>query len=413
MTTKKSLLYIVNFYGTPPLNYFEKYLTENNLAKLTILKLPAVRSKKKRLSIDAFIKDEYGKTYDIKVDVFFPFPYFFVFFFQYLLNFFIAFILLLRIDRKIFDVIIGETNFGGALAFICRKLKKGRYSIYFNGDILPRSESSVQCFFLPNMHSYFQRIFKLIDTFILNMQFFLRRLAYKNDLVWYGNKTIKEWDGHQTFTTSRFMIHDPIKIDLSTFNRWKGIKKELYNLCYIGRIDDYVGLDIIIPALVLLRKDFPKIKLHIIGGSPTTFEKYKHLATQKRVDKHVIFHGYVPHMEDAQRIMSSCTLGMALYKPVSDNVSMVAQPAKPKDYIQVGIPVLVTHGGPEIGDEIVKNDAGIYAYFNERSVYKAISSLLNNKKRFSALQLGVEKYAMKNDYKKSFHRIWSDIEQRA
>lgn len=413
MTTKKSVLYIINFYGTPPLNYFEKYLTRQTNTRLTILKLPAVRSNKYRLLIDAFIKDEEGITHPIKFNLFFPLPYFFVFFFQYICNFFLAFILLRKINRKKFDIIMGETNFGSALAYLLKVLKRGTFSVYFNGDILPIPSLSAACFFLPNTTTPLQPLFKFIDTLIVHLQYFLRTIGYRNDLIWYGNTKIKAWDTQQHLRSSQFIIHDAIKIDLDMFYRWSTSKKNPYDLCYIGRIDDYVGLDIIIPALALLKRDFPLIKLHIIGGSSTTAQKYKQLARAQGVDTYVVFHGHVPHMQDAQAIMSTCVLGMALYKPVPDNVSMFAQPAKPKDYIQVGVPVLVTRGGPAIGDDIVQHTAGVFADFTVQSVYATIATVLRDTKKRTALIRGVRRYARKHDYQKSFAQVWSDIISRA
>ncbi len=412
MSGKKNILYIVNFYGTPPLNYFEKYLLQGKRAQLTILKLPAVRSGKHRLTIEAFIKDEYGKTHEIKRDIFFPFPYSFTFFIQYIFNIFIAFILLSRIKRKRFDIIIGETNFGSALAYVLKVLRKGKFSVFFNGDILPKPSSSSRCFYLPNSNSYFQHIYKLIDTVIIIIQVVMRKIGYKNNVVWYGNSKIKAWDERQHMFARNYSIHDPIKIDFEKFELLNTNKKNQYDICYIGRIDDYVGLDIIIPAIELLKKNFPLIRLHIIGGSPTTYKKYGDLAKTKSVDSNIVFHGYVPHMSDAHKIMSHCILGLALYKPVSDNVSMFAQPAKPKDYIQVGIPVLLTRGGPDIGTEIVSENAGVFADFTIKDVCKTISQVLSDKKLRNTLQRGVRQFALKNDYKESFAMIWADLLRR-
>ena len=113
----KSILYIVNSYGTPPLNYFEKYIKENRMASITICKLPAIRSAKNKININAFIKDEENNIHEINLNLFFPFPYFLIFLLQYLINFILLFILLSKIKRKKFDIVIGETNFGSCISW--------------------------------------------------------------------------------------------------------------------------------------------------------------------------------------------------------------------------------------------------------------------------------------------------------
>ncbi len=410
--SKESLLYIINFYGSPPLNYFEKYLIETDSALLTILKLPAIRSSKKRVGIDAFIKDEQGKKHDITLDFFFPLPYFFIFFVQYLINFILVFVLLGKIRRKRFDIVIGETNFGSAVGFLLKKLRIADYSVYFNGDILPNPHSSKKCFFLPNAKGSYIWFFKIVDTFLLKIQFFLRKIGYKNDLVWYGNDKIKKWDASCGLKSKDSITYDPILIDLEQFKHYEKMEKDMTVLAYIGRIDDYVGFDIIIPALSEIKKSTPQIKLHIIGGSDVAFEKYKQLAKKYNVLEQIRFYGYLPKMEDALNILSHCALGLALYKPVADNVSMISQPAKPKEYIKVGLPVLMTKNGPSIGKEIVSFGAGVESNFTIEDVTAKIINVLTNKKRYDQLRQGVKKYAKINEYSHIFSQVWKEMVKR-
>ena len=339
------------------------------------------------------------------------YPYFFIFFVQYLINFILVFVLLGKIKRKRFDIVIGETNFGSAIGFLLKKLKIANYSVYFNGDILPNPCSSKKCFFLPNKES-FVWFYKMIDTFLLKTQFFLRKIGYKNDLIWFGNSKIKDWDASHGLKSKDSIMYDPILIDLEHFKHYENRKKDMTTLAYVGRIDDYVGFDIIIPALSKIKKVIPQIKLHLIGGNEVAFEKYKELAKKYNVLEQIRFYGYLPKMEDAFNILSNCALGLALYKPVPDNVSMISQPAKPKEYIKVGIPVLVTKGGPRIGQEIVSFGAGVESNFIIKDVAATIINTLTNKKRYNQLRSGVEKYAEINDYSHIFSQVWKEIVKR-
>lgn len=405
---KKSLLYIINFYGSPPLNYFEKYINETQSARLTILKLPSVRTSKYRLIVDSFIKDENGIMHNFKLNVFLPLPYFMLFLLQYLLNTFLVFHLLGKIKSRVFDIAIGETNFGSAVCYLLRTIGKVKYSTYFNGDILPDSASSSRCFFLPNPTRY-HSLYKIIDTLLLKVQESLRKIGYSNDNVWYGNEMIRKWDESRGYTAKSYFVEDPILINYQEFKIYSKTVKNKNAICYIGRIDEYVGLDIIIKALPKIKEKIPRIKLHVIGGSGIVLEKYKTLAEKLDLVENVHFYGFMPNMKDALSIMSKCSLGMALYKPVKDNVSMFSQPAKPKEYIKVGLPVLVTEGGPQIGKEIVELTAGIASSYDPDSVAKVIIRVLTNEIYYAKLRKGVEKYAHKNHYFNIFKKVWSRI----
>lgn len=404
----KSILYIVNSYGTPPLNYFEKYLKENRKAFVTILKLPAIRLLKNKISLDAFIKDEGNKVYKINLNIFFPLPYFLVFLLQYLINFVLLFILLSKIKRKKFDIVIGETNFGSCISFILRKLHVAKFSIFFNGDIIPYSKWSDNCFFLPNKNKK-NPFYKSVDNFLIKIQYWLRNIGYKNDLIWFANKKIADFDSKKGLVNRNNIINDPILVDYRQSLKYSLYEKRMNTLCYIGRIDDYVGLDIIIPALKVIKKTITNIQLLIIGGNEISFERYKRLAIKNEVANKITFYGYVPEIEKAFKLMSHAALGIALYKPVKDNVSMYTQPGKPKEYIKLGIPVLLSKNGPEIGRQIIRYKAGVESDFNIESVSKTIINVLTDKYLYTELQKGVLHFANEYNYKARFKEIWEEI----
>jgi len=408
---KRSLLYIVNFYGTPPLNYLEKYLKTDAKVNLTILKLPAVRSIKNRLVVDAFIKEENDAVHSGKLDIFFPIPYFFVFFIQYFVNFFLLFYLLGKVKRKKFDIVIGETNFGSAVAYLLKKIGRAKFSVFFCGDILPDPDSSKNCFFLVNSNNPPKKFIKFIDSLLIRAQIILRKIGYRNDLIWYGNRKIEQWDKDRKLLCQQKIIYDPILIDYHEYLKYKTGIKNMNYIGYIGRLDDYVGLEIIIPALAQIKKTIPGIKFHVIGGNEISIKKYKRLAHDFAVFENVIFYGYIPEMKNAYDILSSCALGIALYKPTMDNVSMIAQPAKPKEYIKVGTPVLVTVNGPAIGSEIVRTGAGIGSRYDIGAVTEKIITVLTDRRLFGNLQTGVDKFAQAHHFGKTLSRVWKEVEK--
>jgi glycosyltransferase involved in cell wall biosynthesis len=408
----KNIFYVVNTYGTPPLNYLEKYLKENQIASVTVLKLPAIRLVKNRLTINAFIKDEKGTKHEININLFFPFPYFFTYLFQYPINFILLFVLLSKINRKAFDIAIGETNFGSCISYLLKRLNIVRFSVFFNGDIIPNPKWTKNCFFLPSNNKG-GVMYKHIDNFIIKMQYWLRSFGYKNDLVWFASKKIADYDSRRNLKNMRTIINDPILIDYHTTVGYSKSAKKMNTLCYIGRIDDYVGLDIIIPALKQIKKRIPNIQLMIIGGSEVTFEKYRLLAIQHAVESSVVYHGFIPKIDDALDLMSHAALGMALYKPVIDNVSLYTQPGKIKEYIKVGIPVLIAKRGPEIGKQVIAFNAGVESDYTSEDVARVIIKTLSDEKVYREMQRGVLNFAKEYNYPVRLNKIWHEIEKQS
>lgn len=409
---KKNLLYINNFYGTQPLNYIEEYFKKSRTANLTIIKLPAVRSAKYRINIDAFVRDEKNKMINVNLNLIFPFPYFLVFIAQYIINFVLLIYFLTKIERKYFHIVIAETNFGGSVGYLLKKLGKVKFSIFFNGDILPNPKSSTNCFFLPNVNSKLHFLYKLFDTCLITLQFILRKICYKNDLVWFASEKIEKWDLQYGLKSKEKIIFEAVIIDSNLYKKYAKTKVDMNTICYLGRLDDYVGLDIVIPSLKYLKQELPNIQLLIVGGNELTINKYKTFAQKYDVTNQVKFYGYLPKMDEVYRLISNCALGLALYKPVSDNVSMYTTPGKLKDYLKVGLPILITKNGPDIGQEIVRYNAGLAIDFDIKKTADTIRNILTNERLYKNLKRGVDKYVQEHKNTSQFSHIWQEILQR-
>ncbi len=395
------VLYIVNFYGSPPLNYFEKYTKELNLAEIYILKLPAVRLTKGRLFVDAFIIDVNGKKYETNVDINFPFPPAVIFLTQYILNFILLFTLLKKIKVNKFDICIGETSFGSACAYLLKKLQKVNYSIYMNGDILPNRKS--------NETYYFNN--KIADSIMISGQMLLRKLGSKCDLIWYVTHKIHEWDIKNGINTKNYFFAEAATIDFKEFQNYSKIPKQKNVLGYIGRLDEFAGLDISIESIKYIKKNISDIRFDIVGGGSASVEHYKEIAKSHGVLDNVKFYGYIPEMSDAFDILSKASLGMALYKPDKSNVSLATDVSKVKEYIKVGLPVVITKGGPAVEKEIIKYNSGIVVDYNAKKIAEAIVNILdeNNKSEYMELQGGLKNHAKNLDYKKHFKYVWEQI----
>lgn len=401
MKAKKKVLYIVNFYGSPPLNYFEKYLKESDLADLTVLKLPAVRLTKNRLFIDSFIMDNSGKREEINIDIFFPLPPVLIFLSQYLVNFVLLFILINKSKINQFDICIGETSFGSACAYLLKIIRKAKFCAYMNGDILPNKKDAKKF--------YFSNANKIADLVVISGQMLLRKLGSKCDVIWYVTDKIRQWDLSNGIFVTNYFFAAAATIDYDEFKRYSKKHKQKNTLGYIGRLDEFAGLDIVIKSIKDIRKKIPDIKFLVIGGGNVSVDHYKAIANKNGVLNNITFYGYIPEMKDAFNILSKASLGMALYKPDRSNVSLATDVSKVKEYLKVGLPVVIAKGGPSVINDIAKFNSGIVVDYNPQKITDSIIDALTNKNKYIELQKGVEEHAKTLDYKKHFRYVWNEI----
>jgi len=400
----KSLIYFVSFYGTPPLNFLQKYLEENNLAKVTIVVLPFMRQSKRRLLMNTFILDESGRKIEKNIDIFFPLPFIFKYIIQYFLNFYFSFKFLSKIERKEFDLCIAEPSFGATIAYLLKKFKKCKFTIYMNGDTLADPKVSSKIHYLPQ-----SKINKFFDSLLIKAQYFLRKIAYKNDLVWYPSERIKKWDNERGYFAKKEIIATAGTIDLEITKKNIVISKSNHSICYIGRLDEYAGLDIAISSLKIIKQKIPDIEMVVVGGANLIIEKYQRIAREGGVLNHIKFYGFVPKTEDAIAILTRSRIGLALYKPVEDNVSLYTEPGKVKDYFRAGLPVIMAKGGPDLCEDIIKYNAGVVVDYDEEDIAQKIINVLTNQQLYEELQKGVLEISKKFDYRENFKKVWQII----
>jgi glycosyltransferase involved in cell wall biosynthesis len=404
-----NILYIINFYGTPPLNYFEKYIKQETKIKLTIIKLPSVRPMKNRFLLDAFILYPTGKKIPFNISIWFPFSDYVVYALQYFINTLFLFYFLLRDMPKKYDLVIGETAYGSAVIFFIKKFGKAKYSMFMNGDILPDENRSTAFYFTSTR---FKKITLMLDRIFVGIQKYLRNIGLKNDLIWYPNIVVKKWDeSHKYFAKDSVVIPTVL---LSSTEVEENIKntREPHTIGYIGRLDEYAGVDMSLQVLSKLKSKIPDIKMILVGGGTATVQKYMKMAVELGVNDSVCFYGYVPDITEATKILSVAKLGLALYKPDKNNVSLFAEPAKPKDYLKLGIPPVLTVGGPQVSYDIKKYNAGLMCEYNPEDITQQVIQVLKDETVYTELQKGILDFAKTCDYKKAFSELLTEVEKR-
>ncbi len=304
-----------------------------------------------------------------------------------------AFWLLLKfVKGKKYDICIAESIVLGVLALTLKKIGKCKMTIFHLMDIYGDYPVS-----------------RLVNNFFLFIQKILRKISYMNDYVWYLHSKLKKWDNDRGFTTSKFFIAAD-SFDQKEAIRYSKIKRNTYELCYIGSMNKYSGLDISIKSLKFLKERIPNIRLNIIGGY---YKKevlyYRNFAKKEGVTDNIKFFGFIPDKRKVKKIISQSVLGMAVYSPDEENGVLYTVPGKVIEYLQVGTPVVITKDGPQMKNDIRRYQAGILVRYDSHDVARNVAQILLDKEKYNRLQKGVLQLTKKLSHENVQSRIYRKI----
>lgn len=98
----------------------------------------------------------------------------------------------------------------------------------------------------------------------------------------------------------------PNGVDVDKFKplNIKRNKNTLFFLSVLDEFHKYKGLDYLLEALKIVKKDIPDIKL-IVGGKGTLLEHYKEIVDESGLDGNVEFHGFIPDEKIVEYYTSS------------------------------------------------------------------------------------------------------------
>lgn len=161
---------------------------------------------------------------------------------------------------------------------------------------------------------------------------------------------------------------DPFKLNLR-----KKIKKELI-LSFIGVLVPWQGVELLLQVVA----NNPYLKLRLIGtGEKALVLRYKALIKKYNIEERVYFPNRFIYEEQLQQEVKQAHIGIALYEVDKQKVTYYADPAKIKQYMEFGLPVIMTNAA-EVAQYIKSFRAGIIVGKNALAIEKAITKMKNN-----------------------------------
>lgn len=199
----------------------------------------------------------------------------------------------------------------------------------------------------------------------------------KADAVWYITKRI--YDAHATRSGKRHTAA-PERIAPSILNSYPEVhhlwsSSGLHRTVYVGLVRSTLGLDVILPAIAIARRQLPDLTLAVVGDGPD-LDRMRQTTKELGIEDAVQFHGYVKDESVVHELVARCAAGFALFPPDS-GYPYYTLTSKAHLYIGCGTPVIITESAGSF-DYVMQGKAGIRADYNPESVAQSILKACSN-----------------------------------
>lgn len=216
---------------------------------------------------------------------------------------------------------------------------------------------------------------KRFDNPILNFSYhFLDRICAKNaNYCWSVSSRIVDYRTKQGVAPER-NLHIPNSPPFAGVKRKRFADIAMHDLVLVSNLNAGIPFDALFASLRELRKQFPDIRLKIIGGGEGE-NKVRSKITKYGLDTVVDLLGQQPHAK-VHEILASCSIGIALYTDTAP-WRYYSDSMKARDYMACGLPVIIS-GDLATVDDIISAEAGLAIEPSTKNIVNAVKRLLAN-----------------------------------
>jgi glycosyltransferase involved in cell wall biosynthesis len=175
------------------------------------------------------------------------------------------------------------------------------------------------------------------------------------------------------------------------------------SLVVVSHLARSKGVQLLLEAMPLVLAKVPEASLTVIGGGPYEGE-LRALAAQLGLGRAVTFTGFVASHAEVLRSLSGFRVGIAPYlEDGGANYSYWADPAKPKEYLAAGLPVVITKV-PAISEEIARRPMGLAVDYEKGALADACVRLLSDQAFWAECRANGLAFAQDLDWDGIFER---------
>lgn len=171
-------------------------------------------------------------------------------------------------------------------------------------------------------------------------------------------------------------------------------------IVYMGHLRENQGVDFLIKAFPEVLKANSKARLLIVGTGHLE-SQLKKLALELGVDQYIEFTGMIESHSELEQLLATCAIGVAPYAPNPDSLTLFTDPGKPKVYMAMGLPVVITRV-PQIAYDIERGKAGIAINYNQKELVDAITLLLSDDYLYKEYRENAIRFASQYSWERIF-----------
>ena len=285
--------------------------------------------------------------------------------------------------RTRFNVYIGVNNFNALIGVVLRKLGIVDKVIFYSIDYTP---------------------FRF-ETRILNSLYHVIDLAASrsSDCVWNLSKRMAEVRIRRGADPKKnLVVSVGVELDKVKHVPSKDVMRK--TLVVVSHLTRSKGVQLIIEAMPEILGKVPNAKLLIIGTGPYE-NALRKTVRDKGLEKSIRFLGAMQHKELFE-YLPKCGIGIATYVEDPKNITVYADPTKPKEYMACGLPIVITKV-PWIAHEIEKNNVGIAINYDKEELVKATTRLLTDDELFESCRKNAMRFASQLNWTKIYDNAFS------
>lgn len=269
------------------------------------------------------------------------------------------------------DVIVAVDNLNASCALLLRCLGKARSVIYYQIDYVH------QRFDNPLLNALYHTLDKLC--------------VRACDKTWNLSARMAE-EREKAGLPSRFRTKQ-IVVPIGTFPIMGASDTEWdpHNIAFVGHLRPGTGLETLLDAMPMVVRHIPTASLQVIGGGMLE-DKLRAQVRSLGIQGHVVFTGFVSNHRDVEQLLLRSAVGVAPYPDDPLLFTQFTDPGKPKLYLSVGLPVVITRTIP-FASEIEAHGCGLGVTYDKEAIAQALVFLLSDTERLRQFRARVLAYA--------------------
>lgn len=292
------------------------------------------------------------------------------------------------------DVFVGIDPLNALSGIFLRQLGYTKCVVYYSIDYFPTRFSNM----------YLNKLYHAIDKFC----------------VTHADET---WNVGSGMADARMLYNNiagklrrkqyvvPIGVWLSKIRVRSFDKINKRKLIYAGHLVDFMGVDLVLRSMKEVIRRFPDATLDIVGTGEDE-KMLKDFVVTLGIQKSVKFYGWMENREAFNASLSRGSVGLAPFNTdILDDKVKNADPGKIKDYMAVGLPVIVTKA---INNFKAINDAGagIVINYSQESFVQAVADLFESKNKLYQYRMNALSYVSQFDWEIIFNKNLKRVFER-